>query len=98
MSQPVGGPHLRPVEADDTEAAPAPAAEPEAGNGLTAPTPRGGESRFVSDVIVELNILPRERVDAAVEEARASGRTPEQVLLASGAITEDQLSRAIAQR
>jgi type IV pilus assembly protein PilB len=97
MSQPPGGPHLRPVPAGDSEAALAPA-EAEAGNGLTPPQARDGGSRFVSDVIVELDILPRERVDAAVEEARAAGRTPEQVLLQGGAVTEDQLSRAIAQR
>jgi len=58
----------------------------------------GGGSRFVSDVVVELGMLPRERVDAAVEEARASGRTPDQVLVQGGALTEDQLARAIAQR
>jgi type IV pilus assembly protein PilB len=96
MSQPGGGPHLRPVPAGG-EPALAPA-EGEGGNGLTPPRPGGGGSRFVSDVIVELGILPRERVDAAVEEARSSGRTPEQVLLAGGAVTEDQLALAIAQR
>jgi len=65
---------------------------------MTPPLQRDEGSRFVSDVIVELEMLPRDRVDAAVEEARALGRTPEQVLLQSGALTEDQLSRAIAQR
>ena len=49
-------------------------------------------------MIVELGFLPRERVDAAVEEAQAAGRTPEQVLLESGALTGDQLARAIAER
>ena len=96
MSQRSGGPHLRPVDGAGSEAALA--AEGDAGNGLTAPLQREGGSRFVSDVIVDLGMLPRERVDAAVEEARASGRTPEQVLIQGGALTEDQLSRAIAQR
>src|SRR4051795_9287589 len=95
MSQPGGGPHLRPVPAGGEAAL---AADEETDSGLSAPKPGLEGSRFVSDVIVELGILPRERVDAAVEEARSAGRTPEQVLLASGAITEDQLSRAIAQR
>src|SRR3954467_4300364 len=95
MSQPDGGAHLRPVPAGGETAV---AADEGAGDGLTAPQPGLGDSRFVSDVIVDLGILPRERVDAAVEEARASGRTPEQVLLQSGSMTEDQLSRAIAQR
>jgi type IV pilus assembly protein PilB len=97
MTQPGGGPHLRPVPAAGEDALAAEETDP--GTGLTPPQPAdGGGSKFVSDVIVELGILPRERVDAAVEEARSSGRTPEQVLLANGAVTEDQLSRAIAQR
>src|SRR3954452_13411899 len=96
MSQPAGGHHLRPVPGGG-EAALVPE-EAEAVTGLPAPQAGLASSRFVSDVIVELGILPRERVDAAVEEARSAGRTPEQVLLANGAVTEDQLSRAIAQR
>src|SRR3954470_21236179 len=98
MSQPDGGAHLRPVPAEGEAALAANEADAEAGDGLTAPQPGLEGSRFVSDVIVELGILPRERVDAAVEEARSAGRTPEQVLLAGNAVTEDQLSRAIAQR
>ncbi|HYN90983.1 MAG TPA: ATPase, T2SS/T4P/T4SS family [Thermoleophilaceae bacterium] len=66
-------------------------------NGLTPPSKKGG-SRFISDVIVEMGFLSRERVDPAVEEGKASGRSPEQVLLESGAITSDQLARAVAQR
>src|SRR3954451_20370569 len=97
MSQPAGEPHLRPVPATGEQAAAATDGV-ENGNGLTPPKEGAGGHRFVSDVIVELGMLPRERVDAAVEEARSSGRTPEQVLLAAGALTEDQLSRAIAQR
>jgi type IV pilus assembly protein PilB len=96
MSDPRGGPHLRPVPAGGTEAALS--ADEAAGNGMTLPQPASGGQRFVSDVVVDLGMLPRERVDAAVEEARASGRTPEQVLVQSGSLTEDQLARAIAQR
>ena len=67
-------------------------------NGLTPATKKAGSSRFISDVIVEMGALPRERVDTAVEEGKASGRAPEQVLLEAGAITGDQLARAVAQR
>ncbi|HEX7145229.1 MAG TPA: ATPase, T2SS/T4P/T4SS family [Gaiellaceae bacterium] len=67
-------------------------------NGLTPPTKKAGSSRFISDVIVEMGFLPRERVDVAVDEGKASGRSPEQVLLETGAITGDQLARAVAQR
>lgn len=50
------------------------------------------------DVIVELGLVSRERVDEAVEAARAAGATPEDVLLGWGALTQDALSRAIAER
>jgi type IV pilus assembly protein PilB len=65
--------------------------------GLTPPAARGG-SRFISDVLVELEFVPRERVDAAVAEGKETGRPPEAVLLESGAVTGDQVARAIAQR
>ena len=84
--------HLRPVPSD---------LEPTAQTsetGITPPRRRAGGSRFISDVIVELGFLPRERVQAAVEEGKSLGRTPEQVLLESGALTPDQLSRATAER
>ncbi|MBA3300296.1 MAG: Flp pilus assembly complex ATPase component TadA, partial [Thermoleophilaceae bacterium] len=94
------GPHLRPVPLDGAETAEAIdiPAEPEPGTGLVAPSQRGGRQRFLSDVIVELGFLARERVDAAVDEARASGRTPEQVLLQTGALQSDQIARATAER
>ena len=83
---------LRAVPEGEAEAPPVPS------NGLTPPTKKASGSRFISDVIVEMGALTRERVDAAVEEGKASGRAPEQVLLESGAITGDQLARAVAQR
>src|SRR3954452_23549467 len=67
-------------------------------NGLTPPHRKKAGSRFISDVIVEMEFLARERVEGAVEEGKASGRSPEQVLLESNAITGDQLARAVAQR
>jgi type IV pilus assembly protein PilB len=66
-------------------------------NGLTPPERKGG-SRFISDVLVEMGFLPRERVDDAVEQGKATGRAAEQLLLEAGAITGDQLARATAQR
>jgi type IV pilus assembly protein PilB len=59
---------------------------------------RGGRGRFISDVIVELGFAAEERVKAAVDEAKSSGRTPEQVLLQSGALSPEQLARATAER
>jgi type IV pilus assembly protein PilB len=97
MSEKKGGPALRAVPATAAQAEPAPDSAEGQPTGITPPQPRAG-SRFISDVIVELGFLARDRVDAAVEEGRAAGRAPEQVLLASGAITADQYSRAVAQR
>src|SRR3954469_5410191 len=79
-------------------AVPEGATDPVPGAGLTPPHKKKAGSRFISDVIVELGFLPQDRVDVAVEEGKASGRSPEQVLLESGAITGDQLARAVAQR
>ena len=95
MSKEGGGAgRLRPVPNASSQAT---AEQLDDGTGLTPPLKRKG-SRFISDVIVELNYAPRERVDAAVEEGKSSGRTPEQVLVESGAITSDHLARATAQR
>ena len=66
--------------------------------GLTPPSRRGGSGRFITDHIIELGFAPRERVEAAIAEARNSGRTPEQVLLAEEVINTDQLARATSER
>jgi type IV pilus assembly protein PilB len=66
--------------------------------GITPPRRRGGAARFITDVIVELGFLPQEKVDAAVEQSRASSESPEEVLLNSGALSADQLARATAER
>jgi type IV pilus assembly protein PilB len=70
----------------------------EEGTGITAPGRRGGSGRFLTDVLVELGFIDRERVARAIEEARQLGRPPERVLLEARAITAEQLSRAIAER
>ncbi len=74
------------------------AAPQEDWNGVTSPTQRGRLGRFLGDVLVELGFATRERVDAAVEIARASGRRSGRVLIEQGVITEDQLARAVAER
>jgi type IV pilus assembly protein PilB len=66
--------------------------------GITAPRRRGGAARFISDVVVELGFVPKERVEAAVEEGRATGHSPEEVLVQSGTLSIEQLSRATAER
>jgi type IV pilus assembly protein PilB len=66
--------------------------------GITRPSRRGSSPRFLTDVIVELGFVSREQVDDAVQISRGSGGTPEQVLVDRGLLTQDQLSRALAER
>jgi type IV pilus assembly protein PilB len=99
MTKSSDAPHLQAVPGGDGAATAAAAEiEPEISNGLTPPRKRGGRGRFISDVIVELGFVPEERVKTAVEEAKSSGRTPEQVLLQAGVLTAEQLARATAER
>src|SRR4030088_1840065 len=68
-------------------------------NGISPPRRTGGGSaRFLTDVIVELGFVDRPRVEQAVEAARAKGATPENVLLEQGALSQENLARAIAER
>ena len=66
--------------------------------GVTRPRYPGGPARFLTDVIVDLGLVPRDRVASAVEEGRRTGKMPEEVLIEQGALTADGLSRAVAER
>ncbi len=90
--------HLRPVAVTGEAAAPAQEPTFEPWNGVTLPSRRGGSGRFLTDVIEQLGFLDRERIDAAVAQARTTGVPPERILLDSGAITDDQMSLAVAER
>jgi type IV pilus assembly protein PilB len=102
--------HLRPVaEPADTNGASSGAAaataaatvadEPAANwDGITRAGKRNGKTRFLTDVIVELGFVERDRVEQAVETARQANATPEQVLLDAGLLNLEQLSRAVAER
>jgi type IV pilus assembly protein PilB len=74
----------------------APAAEQ--WTGVTGPSRRGSSPRFLTDVIVDLGLVPREQVESAIETSRGTGTMPERVLLDSGALTQDGLTRALAER
>jgi type IV pilus assembly protein PilB len=90
--------HLRPVPTSGGSAAPK--LEPEAGGapGLTPPVAQGRSTGFITDVIVDLGYVPDDRARQAIDEARTAAMPPEALLLQQGAITPDQLSRAIAER
>ena len=90
--------HLRPVPESGDSTAPALQPEGSGTPGLTAPRTRTRSSGFVTDVIVDLGYVGDERARLAIEEARTAGRPPERLLLEQGAISADQLSRALAER
>jgi len=87
--------HLRPLPTPNDGS---PEAGAPAGDGITRPAGIGGTSRFLTDVIVELGLSSRERVDEAIAAARRAQSTPESVLVERGELTPDALSRAIAER
>jgi type IV pilus assembly protein PilB len=75
--------------------------EPHAGGGLsgvTKPSAKGSSQRFLTDVIVAMGLASQRQVDEALDQSRTSGTTPESVLLQTGAITQDSLARALAER
>ena len=66
--------------------------------GVIPPSGGGPRSGFLSDVIVELGFAEREAVEQAVRAARSPGHTVARVLIESGAINEEQLAHATAER
>jgi len=66
--------------------------------GVIPPSGGGPRSGFLSDVIVELGFAKREAVEQAVRAARSPGSTVARVLVESGAINEEQLAHATAER
>ena len=66
--------------------------------GITSPSRRGGSGRVLTDVLVDLGFVERALMDEAIEKAHSAGSAAERVLLTQGAITDDQLSRAVAER
>ena len=76
----------------------APAAGEDSWAGVTKPSRRGSSPRFLTDVIVEMELASRKQVEEALESSRTSGTTPERVLLENGSLTQDGLARALAER
>jgi type IV pilus assembly protein PilB len=67
--------------------------------GLFPPTKwQAGLRGVIGEVIVELGFASRETVEAAVVISREQGRLTGEVLVEQGALTADQLTRALAER
>jgi type IV pilus assembly protein PilB len=90
--------HLRPVPQTGDSTAQVLEEEQDPTLGLTPPRERARSGGFVTDVLVELGFVSEEVATAAIEQARTAGTPPERLLLDQGAITADQLSRAMAER
>jgi type IV pilus assembly protein PilB len=90
--------HLQAVPDPGSAAAAAAPAEASGTPGLTPPLQRGHSRGFITDVLVELGYVAEATVAAAIESGRTMGKPPEALLLAQGAINEEQLARATAER
>src|SRR5262249_12607662 len=66
--------------------------------GLSAPRTRARSTGCVTYVLADCGFASEERAQQAIEEARSAGRPPEHLLLEQGAITAEQLSKAVAER
>src|SRR5688572_6888904 len=71
---------------------------PRRGNGITTPTRRGGSGRVLTDVIVDLGFVDRGTMDLAIDRGNANGSAPERVLVSDGTLSDEQLSRSVAER
>jgi type IV pilus assembly protein PilB len=87
-----------PLDRAPTQKAPLAPAQNDVAAGVTPPRQRGGSRRPLLDVLVELRYVSREGLELVEHTARTSGRPAEQVLVTEGAITADQLARAVAER
>ena len=67
-------------------------------DGITKPRHPGGPARFLTDVIVDLGLVERDRVASAIDEGRRTGKMPEDLLIEQGVLTAEGLSRAVAER
>ena len=85
---------LRPVEGP-----PAPALSAPIGSDAPAQTiGEGKPGRLIGDVVVDLGFATREKVEEAVELARAQRKPTGQILVEQGILRHDQLARVVAER
>jgi type IV pilus assembly protein PilB len=66
--------------------------------GVTPPSRRGGSGRTLDDVIVQLGFVAPEEMEAAMTEAARSATSADRVLVQQAKLSEEQVSRAVAER
>src|SRR6185312_4058268 len=87
---------LRPAERS-----PEPAVGSAGGTGQATLVQQVGDGRpvrLIGDVVVDLGFATREKVEEAVEIARAQRKPTGQVLVEQGVLRHDQLARVVAER
>jgi hypothetical protein len=90
----IAAPEAPPAEAPIARETPSADSGEPLHRGLTKPSRRGSSSRFLTDVIIDMGLVPRPRVEEAIEASRSTGTTPERVLVNDGALTNDGLARS----
>jgi type IV pilus assembly protein PilB len=81
------------------EGAPVPShSRPIQSGALTQSLGEGRPGRLIGDVVVDLGFASRERVEEAVEIARAQRKPTGQILVEQGILRHDQLARVVADR
>src|ERR1700730_9333323 len=93
-----GEPPVRATTVEREEHEPEPPIEGDEWTGITRPSRRGSSQRFLTDVVVEMGLASREQVEEALEISRGLGTTAERGLIEKGALTQDGLARALAER
>lgn len=88
---------LRSAEDSPTQSAPA-HSRPIQSQALTQALGDGRPGRLIGDVVVDLGFATREKVEEAVELARAQRKPTGQILVEQGILRHDQLARVVADR
>src|SRR5437588_7444602 len=66
--------------------------------GLYPPRHPGRSSRMIGEVVVDLGLADKKRVEECVELARSQGRPTGLVLVEQGVLRHDELARVVAER
>ncbi len=65
--------------------------------GVTPPTRRERRSGFLTDTILEMGLAGDELIETAIHDSRGRGLAPEDILVESGELSDEDLARARAE-